>query len=314
MHRIIKTITICCLFAGLEPLQGQTDSTGTDSTVYAPDSAFIPAPDSVFVAGVEDTTPAPANEPVYAKYTPPLESLSLRLINGHTTHNLYKGELEFCIQHRFGILSGGNEKFFGLDESNIRIGFDYGVRDWLTVGIGRSGMGKTINGYTKFRLVKQGKWPVSAAWLSDWAINGLKKDPVLDPWYNTHRYRYTHQLIVSRSFGNRAVIHLLPTLVHRNLVDSIQTPNDLFLLMGTARVKIVNGLNLTAEYSYMFHSLRKRLNPSAGIGVELYTGRHIFQFTFTNANSMNEPMFLTDPNGAIRNGDIRFGFNIVRRW
>ena len=47
---------------------------------------------------------------------------SFRIINGHGTPTLDKKQLEFCIQHRFGLLSSGYEGAWGLDQSNISIG------------------------------------------------------------------------------------------------------------------------------------------------------------------------------------------------
>src|SRR6187402_2299598 len=61
-----------------------------------------------------------------------------RIINGHSIENVGKGVLDFRISHRFGPISGGIEEFFGLDGATTRLGFDYGITDWLMVGIGRS--------------------------------------------------------------------------------------------------------------------------------------------------------------------------------
>ena len=52
-------------------------------------------------------------------------------------------------------------------------------------------------------------------------------------------------------------------------------------------------------------------NPLS-IGIDIETGRHVFQLHFSNAVGMNERAFLSDDNGNWLNGDIHFGFNLSR--
>src|SRR5690606_22868857 len=65
-----------------------------------------------------------------------------RLINGHSVELREKGNLDFLISHRFGRINSGAYSFFGLDESNIRLGLDYSLTDRLTVGLGRNSLQK----------------------------------------------------------------------------------------------------------------------------------------------------------------------------
>ncbi len=64
-----------------------------------------------------------------------------RLVNAHSIETIRKHELDFRVAHRFGDIIGeygGNKTFFGLENStDIKISFDYGISDRLTVGIGR---------------------------------------------------------------------------------------------------------------------------------------------------------------------------------
>jgi hypothetical protein len=46
--------------------------------------------------------------------------------------------------------------------------------------------------------------------------------------------------------------------------------------------------------------------------VDIETGGHVFQLLFSNAQSTNEPGFLSNAEGNWGDGDIFFGFNIVR--
>lgn len=294
MRQIIKISLLACFGLLNHDLSAQTDSLGTAPA----DSAAV-------------TTSDPEPE-----FSSGLYGSSLRIINGQSTVLLEKGSLEFCIQHRFGQLSNGYYGAWGFDQSNIRIGFDYGVMPFLTAGVGRSGMGKTANGYLKWALARQEKnKKFSMSLLNDMAYIFEKNTSGLEPWYNTHRINYTHQLLLSRTYNGKHMLQIAPTIVHRNLVDSIADANTVPLLAFSGRYKISNRISLTAEYTLLLNErLNKQIQPSAGLGLEFWTGGHVFQITCTNANALNEPRYLTGENGNIRNGDFRLGFNIVRRW
>src|ERR1700689_494020 len=60
------------------------------------------------------------------------------IVNMQTVEGPAKGALIFLIQHRFGTLNSGAYNFFGLDNATLRLGFDYGLSDRLTIGVGRS--------------------------------------------------------------------------------------------------------------------------------------------------------------------------------
>src|SRR5690242_1968983 len=60
---------------------------------------------------------------------------SSRVLNGHSMEMIGKGELDVRILHRFGEINSGPNNLFGLDQANMRLGFDYGLLKSLTIGI-----------------------------------------------------------------------------------------------------------------------------------------------------------------------------------
>ena len=58
-----------------------------------------------------------------------LHSKVKKVVNGHSVELTSKGVLQFEIQHRFGTLNSGFYNLFGLDNSQIRLGLDYGLKD-----------------------------------------------------------------------------------------------------------------------------------------------------------------------------------------
>src|SRR5690606_20418979 len=125
-----------------------------------------------------------------------------RVINLHSLESTAAGVLDFKISHRFGFLSGGFYELFGLDNATIRLGFDYGITDRLTIGVGRSSLEKSYDGYIKFKLLRQSKgkknMPVTLALLATSSIQTLKwAEPDRENLFASRLY-YTFQMILGR--------------------------------------------------------------------------------------------------------------------
>ena len=96
-------------------------------------------------------------------------------MNGHSIERMPPGQLDFRISHRFGRINSGAYEFFGLDQSNIHFSLEYGILNWLMVGIGRGTYEKTFDGFAKFTIFRQSSgarvMPVSVSALSSVAVN-----------------------------------------------------------------------------------------------------------------------------------------------
>lgn len=245
-----------------------------------------------------------------------------RVINGHSLENTAHGVLDFKIGHRFGFVNGGVNEFFGLDGATIRLGLDYGVTDRLMIGIGRSSFQKTLDGFAKYKFLKQCDagctMPITLAVVASTSLTTLKKEQL--PWYDpenvdyfSHRMGYSFQLIVGRKFSDRFTVQLNPGVVHRNLVSSIDDPNDVIHISGGARVKLSKRIAINGEYFYVLpDQLPVDYRNSLSMGFDIETGGHVFQLHFTNSTAMYERGFITETVGDWGNGDIHFGFNISR--
>ncbi|MCB0583176.1 MAG: hypothetical protein KDD10_28110 [Phaeodactylibacter sp.] len=242
-----------------------------------------------------------------------------RVIHGHSIENTAGGVLDVKIAHRFGRLNTGFFEFYGLDNAMARIGADYGITDQLTVGLGRNGFLNTFDGFLKYKFLRQstGKknMPVSAALLGTLEFRATKENP--DPeGQASSRFAYTYQLLVGRKFSQAFSLQLMPTLVHRNLVD-FNEQNDVFAIGLGARQKITKRVALTLEYYYVpgdqlpSDDINRYYN-SLAIGFDIETGGHVFQLHFTNSTSMIHRGFITETTGNWADGDIHFGFNIAR--
>ncbi len=244
-----------------------------------------------------------------------------RVMNGHSTETTPKGKLELRLQHRMGRLDQGVYELFGLDQAAFRFGFEYGITDWLMVGTGRATTEKFYDGFVKAKILRQstGKknMPVS---LLAYAGIGLQSTRWPDDGRNyrfSSRLSYVYQLIIGRKFIDRIGIQLAPTLVHRNLVVAREDHNDIFALGVTARVRFSRRAAFAMEYYWVpkgqiysdYKESGVRDNFSAG--VEIFTGKHVFEIFLTNGIGMTEKQFITQSTEDWFRG-VRIGFNMTR--
>lgn len=240
------------------------------------------------------------------------------LINGQTIETINKKTMAMVISHRFGRVNAGWREFFGLDQASIRLGFEYGILDNLTIGLGRSTYNKTFDGYIKYRFLeqKQKGIPLSVCLYTSMAISTSKYIYQNRKNYFSSRLSYTFQLLIARKFNDWFSMQLMPTVVHKNLVATTQDKNTLFILGAGIRVKLSKRMHFLAEY---YARIGDRKNSGGyqdafAIGLDIVTGGHVFQFQITNAQAMYESGFLRETTGKFWKGDIHIGFNISRTW
>jgi len=240
-----------------------------------------------------------------------------RVINAHSLENTDFGVLDFKVQHRFGFVNTGIDELFGLDQSTVRLGFDYGVTDDLQIGFGRSTFQKTLDGYVKYRLLHQCasgcSTPITATF-----VTGIYTDtrPFADTTrenFFSSRLAYNFQLIIGRKFSDEFTLQLMPGVIHRNLVTLAVEENDVINIGAAARYKLSKRVSLNAEYFYVLpDQLLETFTNSLSLGFDIETGGHVFQLHLSNSTGMFERAFITETVGQWGDGDIHFGFNISR--
>ncbi len=240
-----------------------------------------------------------------------------RVINLHSLENTASGVLDFKISHRFNTVQNGLYDFFGLDGANLRIGFDYGVTDRLVIGIGRSNYEKTLDGFAKYKILRQSKgkrnMPITLAAFGSVAMQTLKwANPDRDNHFSSRLY-YTGQLIIGRKISEGFSLQLSPTIVHRNLVATFDESNDVLALGIGTRIKLTKRMAINLEYIYVLpDQLAPQFVNSLSVGLDIETGGHVFQLHFSNSRIMVEKGFIAETTNKWEDGGIHFGFNISR--
>jgi len=242
---------------------------------------------------------------------------STRVVNAQSVENLSEGVLDVRIDHRFGPVNEGPYTFFGLDEANTRFQFDYGIKDWLQVGIGRSASPKSYGGNIKLKFLRQstGKvnMPISLVYNLFTNVDALQYS---GPRNNDFDYRlaYVHQLVIGRKFSENFSLELIPTLIHTNLVSLSTQKNDQYAMGVAMRQKISKRVSINLEYFYLYPTLSVTdvFTNSLSLGLDIETGGHVFQIFLTNCLAMNENDVITDRAENWLKGGIHLGFNISR--
>lgn len=261
---------------------------------------------------------AEKNQDVFATFK------TTRIVNSHSVETVKKRGLDFRVTHHFGDVAGeagGVHTFYGLDQAaDIRIAFEYGINDRMTVGAGRSKIGEILDGYLKYRLITQtqdNKVPVSATFLANTAFTPQRN---ISGEYDkaAHRVSYTYQLFVARKFSQKLSLQLMPAFLHRNFIFNPLDRHDLFSVGVGGRLKLTKRFALLADYFYTFSELRQGDNSGyyapLGLGVEIETGGHVFHMFFTNNAGIIENAFLPNTASSWSRGEFKFGFNISRTF
>jgi hypothetical protein len=245
-----------------------------------------------------------------------------RLINGHSIETNAQGVLQFLIGHRFGRINSGRSNLFGLDNALIRLGFEYGVSDRLNLGLGRSSFQKMYDGTLKYKIFRQkygaASFPVTATWVSNVYLSDAPwAQPERENLFSS-RLAYHHSLLVARKFNEHLSLQLSPTVVHRNLVKTIEDNNTIFSLgLGTS-FRLNGSMRANIEYFYIFPNQisspvgGEKVRNSLAVGLDLETGGHVFQLHLTNSRGMTEKILIGETTGEWLAGDIHFGFNVSR--
>ncbi|KAB2807298.1 DUF5777 family beta-barrel protein [Phaeocystidibacter luteus] len=247
-----------------------------------------------------------------------------RIINLQSTELPAEGVGQFIILHRFGSLTEDPlYDLFGLDVASVRLSFDYSIKDYLNVGVGRSSGTKVYDGWVKARLYRQSSgavnMPVSILYYGSLNVNTTRfPDDGLEHKFG-ERLSYVNQIIVGRKFSESFSMELVPTVVHFNTRQTREQPNTIFGLGVGGRIKLTNRVAITADYmlqaprnTRLVDGVETAYNNSFSIGVDIETGGHVFQLHLTNSQSISDPYWMTQTPGNWFEGDIFFGFNISR--
>ncbi|MBL6878330.1 MAG: hypothetical protein ISR04_05020 [Flavobacteriaceae bacterium] len=262
-------------------------------------------------------------------YSPPTFK-TLQIANLQSTKMVEEKEFFMVVAHRFGYLKEGVREFYGLDQANTKIQFLYGINKRFQVGVSRDSYEKIYSGTIKIGIKKQSdSFPINLVLYNSMDINTLLNKLSYPGLLFFDRFAYTTQVLISRRFSEKLSMEIAAIYVRQNLIDLNYTKNlilpsasnldfitepwNQYLMAVGGRYKFFKRISLNMDYAYNFSKNKNSLyfNPFT-IGIDIETGGHVFQLLFTNSRASNDASFLTETIGNWLNGDVSFGFNIVR--
>jgi hypothetical protein len=277
---------------------------------------FLVGYSQIKAQGLLDSLDNLTNQPKQTEY---IESTfkAPRVINGQSVELIGRNELAAIISHRFGTISEGSYNFYGLTESKIRLGLEYGLSKRINIGVGLGSLQHTFDGLFKIKLIRQSigerNIPVTVVFSSTAYRSGDRWTEPNRNNLNSSRYSFSHQLLVARKFGNRLSLQVAPGLVHRNLVKREIDQNDVFSVAMGGRFKLTNRFAVNAEYYYLLPGqTAKDFINTFSLVFDIETGGHVFQLLLTNGMSPQEKIFIAETTNKWSKNQISFGFNIIR--
>jgi len=262
-----------------------------------------------------DTAKSKKNERTIATFK------GTHMINFNTIEVDGKHTLNFRIQHRFGDFSTGLYNFYGVDgPASIKLALDYSWDGRTEVGIGRCNIDKMVDGYIKYRALRQttdNRMPISVTGMVDLGINTTNAPLSTPELYQNYssRLNYTYQIMIARKFTRNFSLQVSPTLVHINEVLNLTDKNDIYAIESMLRYKFTKRMAFTLEYAARLNHYSDSYSTyhnAFGAGVDIETGGHVFSIHVTNCYGINDAQFLPYTTGNITKGNLALGFNISR--
>ncbi len=237
----------------------------------------------------------------------------LKIVNIESTKLAARKDFYFIVAHRFGSVEGGFESFYGLDDAVTQLKFVYGVTDWLSVSAARSELAYDFA--SKVRLVPQqtDRSPVNVVGFASLGFNNKIKPSLYPGMKDAHRLIYVAQVLVSRKFNDRLSLEVAPSFFHENFVLLEEQHNSQYALGVGGRYKFAKRWSVNMDYvAHLNRASESPYKNPLSIGVDLETGGHVFQMHFTNAQPIHEAGFMGQASGDWTEGNIFFGFNLLR--
>tara|TARA_Y100000741_G_scaffold54550_1_gene37634 strand:- start:158 stop:1000 length:843 start_codon:yes stop_codon:yes gene_type:complete len=267
---------------------------GISTTLYAQDDLLDLIDD-----GFENTYPV--NATFKAK----------RIVNSQSIEMPKPRILDFMILHRFGSMSNGAYDLFGMDEAVIRFDLKYGLSDRISFGIGRSSLNKTFDIFTKVKIMSQKtgyrSFPITLVFFSKMEIETIIKDMLMND-----RITYDFQFLLAKKFNRSLSLQLMPTLIHRNLVETNSDSHDLISIGVGGRMKMTKRTSINFDTFFPVGQRSEAYRQGWGIGYDIETGGHVFQLMLTNARGSFESEYIENASGTLKDLDLYLGFNIAR--
>ncbi len=235
----------------------------------------------------------------------------------NTVLGMPSGNLNSTVLHTFGLVDGGIDRFFGLDDgANTRIGIEAGIHDRFDLGLGRMTFNNIVDLRGKWNLIRQKRddsRPLDLA-LSFSLLTNTQSGMGFD---FGDRLAWHSSVMIARKI-NGLTLQLSPMIAWYNAPEahffpaSADTPDRLIGLGIIAFYELNDRFALSGEYLPVLGDRNPGSEDTMGWALHIDTGGHTFQIFLTSSQWHNEAHMMANNRHNFLEGEFRFGFNIHR--
>ena len=122
------------------------------------------------------------------------------------------------------------------------------------------------------------------------------------------RYTYDAQLLLAKKLNRSLSLQLMPTFIHRNLVETHNDYHDLISLGIGGRIKMTRRTSINFDTFFPIGKRGETYKQGWGIGYDIETGGHVFQLMVTNARGSFESEYIENASGAFEDLNLYLGY------
>lgn len=241
-----------------------------------------------------------------------------RISFGHSVQTRKQGTLDAFLSTRFWNLPTERSQSFAADKMSARFALEYGVSDRTLIGVGASSFDGRIDGFIKYKLLRQGvKNHGSPVTISVFQNLSYYAREISRFGYNeeeSSRFAFTSQFLVAKKITSNLSLQVAPTFIHRGLRRTTEDPLNVFAVGVGGRYKLGGHVSFVSEYYYVANPVESfdTYGPFS-LGVNWELSDVMLQFMLTNAPFMVEDAFITGTrnNFNFKNPNLNFGFNFT---
>ena len=128
----------------------------------------------------------------------------------------------------------------------------------------------------------------------------------------TDRLTFDLQALIAKKFSRSFSFQIIPTFIHRNLIQDESDLHNMFSLGIGGRMKFTKRTSLNFDTFFPIGNRPNLYKQGWGLGYDIETGGHVFQFMITNAQGSFESEYIENARGMLEGYNIYLGFNISR--
>lgn len=241
-----------------------------------------------------------------------------------TTETLERGDFHYEISHRFHPpVKEGYDANYGLDGPvSMRTSLSYGLRDRITVTLGRSNVLDNLDLQIKYRWFERPDPRLPAALALNAGVAWSTEIPAI---VDRGRLAADNFQYYVQAIGNTVLLDgrlglgLVPSYLYNSTLFSVK--RQYTLTLGTyAQYYLNDTWGIWGEYSPALSGYQGILAPgeagrshdSLALGLSIETGGHVFYLFTTNNTRLNPAQYLVGAPDGASPSHWRLGFGITR--